>query len=246
MKTKKCSKCGEVKPVSEFHKNKREKDGYCVWCKECVSKYQKAYRENNAEKIKKWQKEYYEKNAEKLKENSVNWNKNNIDKHKARSKRWTKNNPKRRKELTKKYRENHRKELREKNKKYRKDNPEKSRESQRKYLNNKNKRDPKSRLRNSVRAAIWALIKSNKNGRHWEDIVGYTREDLIKHLESQFKDGMSWENYGKKGWTIDHIRPISSFNFISCNDKEFKECWSLNNLQPLWAEENLSKSNKII
>ena len=56
---------------------------------------------------------------------------------------------------------------------------------------------------------------------------------------------MSWDNYGRNGWEIDHIKPISSFNFNSYKDKEFKECWSLENLQPLWAEENIRKSNKI-
>ena len=67
----------------------------------------------------------------------------------------------------------------------------------------------------------------------------------MSHIESQFKEGMSWKNHGIHGWHIDHIRPISSFNFESCNDPEFKECWALENLQPLWAKENLSKSNKI-
>jgi len=64
------------------------------------------------------------------------------------------------------------------------------------------------------------------------------------HLEKQFKDGMTWDNYGD--WHIDHIRPISSFNFKSYEDKEFKECWDLNNLQPLWAEENIRKHNRIL
>jgi hypothetical protein len=54
---------------------------------------------------------------------------------------------------------------------------------------------------------------------------------------------MTWENYGK--WHIDHKRPIASFNFTSYEDPEFKECWALNNLQPMWAKENMSKGNKI-
>jgi hypothetical protein len=54
---------------------------------------------------------------------------------------------------------------------------------------------------------------------------------------------MSWENYGK--WHIDHITPLSSFDIQNYNDENFKKCWSLENLQPLWAEDNLKKSNKV-
>ena len=57
--------------------------------------------------------------------------------------------------------------------------------------------------------------------------------------------GMNWNNYGKNGWEIDHIKPISSFNFKSYEDKSFRKCWELVNLQPLWASENRFKSNKI-
>jgi len=64
------------------------------------------------------------------------------------------------------------------------------------------------------------------------------------HLERLFRPGMNWQNMGK--WHIDHIYPVSSFNFSSYEDKEFKECWDLKNLQPLWAEENINKSNKIL
>jgi len=53
---------------------------------------------------------------------------------------------------------------------------------------------------------------------------------------------MTWANYGE--WHIDHKRPISSFNIVSVDCKEFGECWALENLQPLWADENLRKSNK--
>ena len=72
--------------------------------------------------------------------------------------------------------------------------------------------------------------------------MGYKLQDLKNHLESKFQDGMSWKNIGV--WHIDHIRPISSFNFESFEDIEFKKCWALNNLQPLWAFDNLSKGNK--
>lgn len=64
----------------------------------------------------------------------------------------------------------------------------------------------------------------------------------MEHLEEQFKSGMNWDNYGK--WHVDHIKPISLFVFTSYEDEEFQKCWALENLQPLWAEENLKKGVK--
>jgi len=73
-------------------------------------------------------------------------------------------------------------------------------------------------------------------------ILGFDKHTLREHLESQFTDGMSWDNMGE--WHIDHIRPVSSFDYDSTDHPDFKKCWALNNLQPLWAEDNLSKGDK--
>ena len=88
-------------------------------------------------------------------------------------------------------------------------------------------------------------IPNGKSGKHWESIVGYNIADLVNHLESKFKEGMTWENYGYRGWHVDHILPVVSFNYKSVEDEEFKRCWNLENLQPLWAKDNLRKSDKI-
>ena len=80
-----------------------------------------------------------------------------------------------------------------------------------------------------------------KHGRTYGG-TDYTPEELKEHLESQFTDGMSWDNM--KDWHIDHIRPVSSFNFTTTECEDFKKCWALNNLQPLWSKDNLSKGNK--
>jgi 5-methylcytosine-specific restriction endonuclease McrA len=103
------------------------------------------------------------------------------------------------------------------------------------YQNNKVTFNFSRRMRKSLNG-----IKESKS---WENLVNYKLEDLKSHLEKQFKDGMSWENYGK--WHIDHIIPISNFTIDSVESEEFKKCWSLNNLQPLWADENIKKSNKM-
>lgn len=55
---------------------------------------------------------------------------------------------------------------------------------------------------------------------------------------------MTWDNYGE--WHVDHIKPISSHTILEIGDDEFMKCWSLDNLQPLWGKENISKSNKLL
>lgn len=88
-----------------------------------------------------------------------------------------------------------------------------------------------------------SLSRNSKNGAHWETIVGFTRQDLKGHIESLFGRGMTWENYGE--WHIDHKIPVSAFNFTKPEHEDFKRCWSLKNLQPMWAKENISKGAKL-
>jgi len=92
-------------------------------------------------------------------------------------------------------------------------------------------------ISNQVHQAMKGI---NKNKRTFKSL-GYTPEEL----KQQFTEGMSWDNYGINGWHIDHIIPKTEFPFTSLDDKNFKKCWSLDNLQPLWADENRKKSNKI-
>lgn len=70
---------------------------------------------------------------------------------------------------------------------------------------------------------------------------------VIWILKNRWQPGMSWKNYGRYGWHLDHNKPKAAFDKDKLQDpysKEFIECWSLKNLQPLWAEENLSKAAK--
>ena len=130
-------------------------------------------------------------------------------------------------------------------KEYREKNIDKIRETKRNYERTRKANDPIYKLINNFRTAIYQVLKENnvkKNG-HYFDILKYSPEDLIVHLEKQFDERMSWDNYGE--WHVDHIKPISSFNIQEIGDNEFIECWSLNNLQPLWGDENIRKSNKL-
>jgi hypothetical protein len=105
------------------------------------------------------------------------------------------------------------------------------------------KMEPNNYVLGSKVRKILSVYKDGKEIKDLE-ILKYSPNDLIDHLERQFTDGMTWENYGK--WHVDHIQPISSFNINEIGDEEFIKCWSLKNLQPLWGEDNIRKSNKII
>jgi hypothetical protein len=128
--------------------------------------------------------------------------------------------------------------------KYRKINKSKINEKRKSYRNLRIRADTKYKLNSNIACLIRHSLKGNKNGHHWENIVGYTLKDLKKHLKKHFKKGMTWKNYGE--WHIDHIIPIKVFNFDSFDQIDFKRCWALNNLQPLWAKENMIKREKII
>ena len=71
------------------------------------------------------------------------------------------------------------------------------------------------------------------------DMIGCTVADLMKHLERKFADGMAWDNYGRNGWHVDHIRPCASFDLA--DPEQQRQCFHYSNLQPLWAADNIRK-----
>lgn len=112
------------------------------------------------------------------------------------------------------------------------------------YNKNKTESDPLFKLIKNVRCRVSEFLKGRKlqkNNRTF-NIVGCTPIKLKTYLEEQFVDGMSWNNYGIYGWHIDHIIPLSS---AKTEEEIFKLC-HYTNLQPLWAVDNLKKSNKLI
>ena len=76
------------------------------------------------------------------------------------------------------------------------------------------------------------------------ELLGCSIKEFKKHLESKFKDGMTWKNRGVKGWHIDHIIPCDSFDLTKLEEQ--KKCFHYSNMQPLWWYENLAKSNKTL
>lgn len=223
--TKKCPTCCRHKEIEDFAvSQKTQKLHYkCISCE----KYERAYYQKNKDKIIKRSNTYYKDNRIKCR--------------KAQKRYW----------------ENNRKELYEKSKIWNKANAEKvkrysakTRRSQKRkkwmseWRKNKRKTDIGFRIALNLRKRIWDALFNNIKSDKSMILIGCSIEQLIKHLESQFKSGMTWENYGMKGWHIDHILPCASFDLA--RPEEQKRCFHYTNLQPLWAIENIKKKDKII
>ena len=152
------------------------------------------------------------------------------------------------KQAIKKWKENHRDQENKRGNQWYKEHPDKRREKLRQWrIKNLEKlKNPKHRLDNAIHGGIWRSlqkINQSKNGKKWEEFVGYNLDQLMIHLEFKFQGNMSWDNYGK--WHIDHIIPKRIFLYAIPKEENFKKCWSLGNLQPLWAEENIRKGGRI-
>ena len=185
---------------------------------------------------KEYQRNYYQKNKDKISKQVKQWKIDNPE----YNKQWAKDNPKHNKQ-NKQWRENNP----EYNKQYYIDNKEKIKKHYNRYRIIKRRTDIKCNLNNRITTAINISLKGNKNGRHWETLVGYTLDDLVKRLKKTMPEGYGWQDYLKGKLHIDHIIPVSVFNFDKPEDIDFQNCWALNNLQLLSARENIIKSNKL-
>jgi len=112
------------------------------------------------------------------------------------------------------------------------------------YVKNRKIIDVNFRLMCNLRARLNTAIKRGyKAGSAIRDL-GCTINELKIYLENQFKEGMTWNNYGLFGWHIDHKKPLSLFDLT--NRKQFLEACNYINLQPLWCDENIKKHNRVI
>ena len=258
---KRCTKCKELKPLSEFYPYKRARDGYNWMCKACNSQHAKEWYAAHREEMKKRAAEWRTNNISRHRENVRRWQELNPERTKELGRRWSKNNPEKRREQRRKRKWSiacverkkerahmwylaNREETIERANRWRANNLDADRKNKR-AASQKRRLIPQIRLSQSLSSAIGRSLKEGKSGVHWEKLTGYTVEQIRAHLEKRFKPGMFWSNYGRGGWHIDHIIPISAFNFETPEDIDFKRCWALKNLQPMWEDENIRKSNRL-
>lgn len=197
-------------------------------------------KERKKEYDKKWQKE----NRSLCSGYARKWREAHKEQYRKYMKRWSSENKDKIKEYKHEDYLKHKERYVQSKNRWHAQNPEKVREAVRKSCR-KMRSTPRGHLSSSIsRGIAYSISKGTKGGNRWEALVGYTVDQLKIHLEKQFIDGMSWDNYGPV-WHIDHKIPISAFNFKAPEDIDFKKCWSLKNLQPMWAFDNMSKHDRI-
>lgn len=197
-------------------------------CKECDKKKGKAYYEANSDKVNARTKANRDADPEKKKRQDRNWYENNKEANNERGRKWREKNPEKARQFTKNW------EMK---------NPDASR-----IRNERRRKTPRGKLENAIRAGFHKGIKKgSKSARKTFDLLGYSPDELMAHIEKQFLPEMSWDNHGRGEdcWHIDHIIPMSAFNFETPDDPDFKLCWALSNLRPLWEKDNLTKSDKL-
>lgn len=143
-----------------------------------------------------------------------------------------------RKGVQAKHREANRDAVNENQKTWRRNNREASRRHQLKYMKKRYAEDPAFCLKTRLRSRLCRVLRGRPKDSTTQKLVGCTWDELRAHIESQFVEGMSWDNRAE--WHIDHIRPIASFE-----DPADPACWHYTNLQPLWAEDNKRKAARL-
>jgi len=242
--TKVCTSCQEKLPATNeyFHKKITGQYGIVAKCKKCMHNYNienyKKHREKRIKAKRKYKKENYNKVLESSRKSYQKHRDKRLEEKRLELKLYPEKMKQRRKEQYIKHREKRLLAVKE----YVKNNKDKIRKRRSEYTINRYHNDPAFKIKMTLSRRMRGLIK--KNGTRTVDLIGCSIDDLKKHLEAKFTDGMNWENYGRNGWHIDHIRPCAGFDLTK--KKQQKICFHYTNLQPLWEADNIRKGDKIL
>jgi hypothetical protein len=245
---KKCNVC-------KLEKEDISKNGKC---RSCNNEYMKEYKIKNRDKIKAYQQEYdaiyYKENKNIILANKkVFYEKNKQDILEKRKEYYGEHREKRL-EYNKEYYQNNREKLLDDSKSYARKNKKKINEYHKVYNKNKRKNDINFRLKCSISANISIYFRSQNISKNRESTIKYLPymlDELRAHIEQQFEYWMTWDNYGKYTpniwndndsttwtWSIDHIKPHSTFHYENMECEEFRKCWALSNLRPYSSKQN--------
>ena len=228
----------------DYHKKYCKK--YYQENKEIIDEQKKLYNHKNKERMKEQkknynqehkeqQKKYREENKDKIRERKRKWFQENREKEQTRKKKY---NEARKEQITV-YCKTYNKEHKEQRKIYTEKHKEHKKLYDKDYVKQRRSTDPLYKLIHNVRIRVKKALQYKS--KHTMDYIDCSAKFLAKHLESQFTDGMTWKNMGgKTGWQVDHILPIMWNN---PTETEIIERLKWYNLQPLWAKDNIEKSN---
>ena len=215
--------------------------------KEKTAIRKKDWKKRNKEKVKLSHKKYYLKNKEKIAIRKKDWKKRNKEKVKLHDKKYYLKNKEKRMEYQRKYRSIHhpirQKAHREYNKKYYFKNKERLSKNNTRNARERRRTNPSFRILSTLRCRVLHALKGKNKSASTMNLLGVKNIEIVwQRLESLFQDGMTRENHGM--WHIDHITPCTAFDLT--DSRQQRVCFHYTNLQPLWAIDNMRKSNKII
>jgi len=221
---KRCSTCGLEKPTGDFHKRKDRSSGLASQCKTCVNERHRSYYVENREQVRSAHRSYYKSNKDTLSRSHHLYYESNRDEILRRTRKWSIDHPSIVRKSCREWGQRNRKKIRER-------------------VSNALRENPILRVKKNLRIRICKAVRRSHPDRFME-LLGCTVEELKIHLERKFLPDMSWDNYGYRGWHIDHVRPCVLFDLAKPSEQ--RKCFHYSNLQPLWAFDNMSKSGKFV
>ena len=223
---KTCTKCGQHKLLTDFHRYSVSSDGRKPLCKKCNVSSAKLYVGRNREQVAAYQLRYRRNNKLRLKEYGRRKYTENREQILAKVKNYQKSN---------------RHKLLARNTEYRNKNRERVRKYHRDWQRNKRQTDTLFKLISSLRHRTKSALKAKgiRKTNTTRELLGAPLEVVKSHLSALFSKGMCWDNHGL--WHIDHIIPLSSATTV----EDVMRLFHYKNLQPLWATDNLSKGAKV-
>lgn len=221
-----CGKCEQYMDVSNFCKAKTW-DGLRSTCNDCLH----AARIDNRSKMTEYNKKYWQKTKVEQTAKHKIWCAENKEYVTTKHKEWRSINGKehdkkqwQRRKNDPKYKEYHNTYRRE-------------------YDKMKRKNNPHYKIKVNFMRRLREVIHADSRALHTAELLGCSVEDFKAHLESQFDEKMSWENYSNTGWHIDHIVPCAYFDLTRKSHQ--RRCFHWSNMQPMWSTENIAKRDSL-
>jgi hypothetical protein len=233
-----CTKCLLEKPLAEFYADKKGKNGLSYYCKDCAKLNSIKRRLEKPEECKAACKKHYDEHKEEARISSAEWRKTHKEEKRIRDKKYKDEHKEELKIKRQLYRAEHLEVCLANEAKRRRDHPERSWD----YYKKRREADALFKLKCNLRGLIYSSIVTRggySKDTHTHEILGCSFEEFMVHIETQFVDGMTWDNYSE--WEYDHIYPLS----LALDRDHLIQLNHYTNFQPLWAEDNRKKGNKL-
>jgi len=253
MDGKRCTKCGEVKPIEDFNKDKTKKDGLYPACKPCRKalycerlKKDPMYRERETTRLREYQRNRYKDSEYREKMNAQacrryrEYRKDPV--YLARASENTRRCHHNRYATDPVYREKYKARQRDRWKGPANEAAKARKTVRMRARHHERMREPEYRLRINLRQRCKNAIINGYKAESTLALLGCTWQHAPEHIEAQFIDGMTWDNYGEY-WQLDHIIPCAAYDLRE--PAEQYRCFNFRNLRPLEATANISKKDKL-